>query len=382
MERGRIRLVYEPLNVAVSVSGTVASQTYDGTYHPDRTVTPGVFRPVISAQSADNSASATVSDKSWSVDGTPIASHPDFTGAYAVGADGTLTLRKNVPPGKYYALRFSAKVTDSRTGNSVSVTSDDVIVATRSASGEAYSISIGDDQVIRYNPFLDRLHLYEYKVAHSLAEYSAATAASLTDNNAYKREIPVSVYAGKERISTGFTVRLYRVGGDGSLVSLSSADEDVISITNEAITLDLRMVTKADYVVKADFGGVASPTVQFSVDRIYEDYTIRPVNGAAIMPKEQERMDTAFVDTKGRVLECPESVIRILWKTDTYALAGCTHNEGERGYLRIDKAKLGFKRGEDWLDTYTESEIKEQYHVASESDDVWVDNEGNVLIFN
>lgn len=142
------------------------------------------------------------------------------------------------------------------------------------------------------------------------------------------------------------------------------------------------MMTKADFVVKADFGTPSSPSVQFSVNRIYEDYTIRPTNGASIMPGDTELLDTALVTTKGRVLECPESVIRIVWKTDSAALAGCTHNEGGRGYINLDKTKIGSERGEDWLGIYTESEIKGQYNVASDDGDTFVDNEGNILIFN
>ena len=382
MERRRIRLVYEPLNIAVSVSGSATTQTYDGAYHPDRTVTPGVFRPVISARSSDGTAEVTLSDKVWSVDGIQIASHADFTGAYTVAEDGALTLRKNVPSGKSYTLRFSAVVKDTRTGNTVEVSTDDIVISTQPKSGEAYSISIGEDQIIRYNPFLDRLHLYEYKVAHGLAEYSEEAAAGLADGNSYLRKIPVAVFVGKERIRVGFTVRLYRVGSDGTQTELSETDDGIVSIEADKITLDLRMMTKADFVVKADFGTPSSPSVQFSVNRIYEDYTIRPTNGASIMPGDTELLDTALVTTKGRVLECPESVIRIVWKTDSAALAGCTHNEGSRGYINLDKTKIGSERGEDWLCTYTESEIKGQYNVASEGGDTFVDNEGNILIFN
>ena len=64
------------------------------------------------------------------------------------------------------------------------------------------------------------------------------------------------------------------------------------------------------------------------------------------------------------------------------ALAGCTHNEGGRGYINLDKTKIGSERGEDWLGIYTESEIKGQYNVASDDGDTLVDNEGNILIFN
>ena len=382
MERRRIRLVYEPLNIAVSVSGSATTQTYDGAYHPDRTVTPGVFRPVISAQSSDGTAEVTLSDKVWSVDGIQIASHADFTWAYAVDEDGALTLRKNVPSAKSYTLRFSAVVKDTRTGNTVEVSTDDIVISTQPKSGEAYSISIGEDQIIRYNPFLDRLHLYEYKVAHGLAEYSEEAAAGLADGNSYLRKIPVAVFVGKERIRVGFTVRLYRVGSDGTQTELSETDDGIVSIEADKITLDLRMMTKADFVVKADFGTPSSPSVQFSVNRIYEDYTIRPTNGASIMPGDTELLDTALVTTKGRVLECPESVIRIVWKTDSAALAGCTHNEGGRGYINLDKTKIGSERGEDWLGIYTESEIKGQYNVASDDGDTFVDNEGNILIFN
>ena len=94
------------------------------------------------------------------------------------------------------------------------------------------------------------------------------------------------------------------------------------------------------------------------------------------------RFDKAMVQSDGNVVDCPESIIRIVWKTDSAYLTGLEHNEGGKTLFELDKTMIGRNYGDDWLDIYTESEIKESHKVAVSGSDTLVDESGNILIIN
>lgn len=405
----RIRIDYAPLNVAASVvcltPASPATQVFNagvnqGEYEPDREASPSVFWPQVVAATSDGSwenqfANNALAQMKWYVNGVLISEHPDFSGhtsdnqpLYSVNETatnyrGALTIRKNVSPDKQYALRFVGVIADNRLGTNVRIETDEFILSTQDQSEDAYSIGIGEDQIIQYNPFKDRRLLYDYKVAHGLAEDTDAAKAETEDENSYIRKIPVYVQKGENTLY-GFATKLFRVDSASSFTEMTAADPEVVEITPEAVTLDLRVIEKGDYMIKAVIEGSnkPAPQIQFSVGRIYQDYNILPTNGAAIMPGDVQRFDKAMVSSDGNVVECPESIIRIVWKTDTAYLAGCEHNEGDKTLFTLAKTKIGVNHDDDWMDIYTESEIKEAYKVATEGEDVLTDENGNILIFN
>lgn len=405
----RIRVDYAPLNLAVSIEcltpGSPAMQVYNSAndeYEPNRRLSPSTFWPMIMANANDGSwhnqyGNAVLTNMKWFVDGIEISLHPDWNGTLPDGRAkyvidntdsnyrGSITLNENVSPDKQYSLHFEGKITDPRLGTVLDVVSDAFILSTQDVSEDSYSLSIGDDQIIQYNPFKDKLHLYDYKVAHGLITASAAAEAAAKDENAYIREIPVSLFQGSNRVTSGYSIKLYRVTGVNTFVELTAGTGEVVAITPTAITLDLRVVTKSDYLIKAIITDSAriEPQLQFSVNRVYQEFNCRPTNGTGINPGDVQRFDNAMVDSDGNIVDCPENIIRIIWKTDSATITELVHNEGEKTLFSLAKTGIGINYNDDWLDIYTEAEIKGQHDFAiDESGNQFVDENGNKLIFN
>ena len=55
------------------------------------------------------------------------------------------------------------------------------MLTTVDKSEDTYGLSIGDSQIIQYNPFLDKLLLYDYKVANNLISASTANRNAALD---------------------------------------------------------------------------------------------------------------------------------------------------------------------------------------------------------
>lgn len=399
----RIRVDYAPLNLAVSVECTTplspAMQVFNAAlqeYEPDRSLTPAVFWPMIMANANDGSwhnqyANSILTNMKWFVDGVDITTLQDWANLYSIDTGdgsyrGAITIMRNVPPTQQFSLHFEGEITDPRLGTVMTVISDPIVLSTQDASEDAFSLSIGDDQIIQYNPFKDKLHLYDYKVAHGLITASAANEAAAMDENAYIREIPVSLFQGETPVQSGYTLKLFRVNSPTSFTELTAGEGEVVSITATAITLDLRVVTKQDYLIKAIITNSerAAPQLQFSVNRVYQDYDCLPTNGTSINPGDIQRFDVAMVSSDGNVVENPENIIQIIWKTDSANITGQVHNEGEKTLFTLAKTGIGNNYNDDWLDIYTESEIKPQHDFATDgtNGDQFVDENGDKLIFN
>ncbi len=216
-------------------------------------------------------------------------------------------------------------------------------------------------------------------IADSKTEESAAT-----DANAYLRSIPVAVYKGSKIMADGYSLKLYRVNGS-VLTELKAGEGEVAAIDTDNITLDLRVVEKANYIIKAviESTGRVAPQIQFSVARIYPSYDCRPTNGTDINVRDEYRLDVAQVSCNGKVVDCPEAAIAIRWCTDTAAKERVVHNEGKDTKFKLSDTGIGSTYEDDWLDVYTESEIRPVYAAAvSENGDSFINENGDNLIIN
>ena len=412
----RIRIDYAPLDIAVSVEcvtpNSPLTQVYNagnGEWEPDREITPTVIRPVIIASAKDGSwkdrfANSLLTEMKWYAGKSLITASKDWSGQTSAGESlyridesggnmrGSLTIRKNVSA-EVYNLHFEGVITDPRLGVNIPIRTDDVILRSTDKSEDAYSVSIGDSQVIQYNPFKDKLHLYDYKVTHGLIKASDAEKSKATDGNAYLRRIGVEVYRGGKKMTGGYTLELYRVNASVAdkfekLAALESGSpstpNEVLEIGADHITLDLRLVEKSDYLIKAVIAGskAVSPQVQFSVNRTGQSYDCRPTNGTAINIGDWERHDAAMVDSEGTVVECPANIIRIVWRTDTAYLKGKTHNEGGTTAFLLTDTKIGDNYDDSWMDVYTESEIKPAHRFVSGTGVIYTDENGDRFIIN
>lgn len=394
----RIRTDYAPLSVAVSIAcvsgSSPVTQVYDPEtmqYEPDRSLTPVVLLPDVTANARDGSwpnprVNPLLADMVWLVDGVDISTLPEWQGKYTVEQSGdnrgAISVYRNNAPGEAYALSFKAVFADTRTGLNIPVETVEIVLSVTDKSDDGYSIGLDDDQIIQYNPFKDRLRLYQYKVAHGLEEYSETDEQEAMDANAYIRTIEVSVYKGGVRETSGYTLSLYRVGSTGSLTQLQSGVDEVVEIATDHVTLDLRLVTKSDYLLRAYVEDEEVAAMQFSVNRVYPVFRASPSNGTSISPGDTFRFDKATVDCDGNIVECPGSVIRMVWMTDSASKTGVSHNEGDETVFLLSSTGIGETYSDDWLDVYLDVEQKPALSIAVDGTDTWTDDEGNVLIFN
>ena len=398
--RKRIRRDFAPLTVSVSLScltsGSPATQVYDAVlneYVPDRLVTPTILQPVVTAAASDGSwpqpyANALLANMVWKVNGVDITTLADWAGKFSIdtvgSTRGALTITRNLTPTERLSLHFEAELVDNRLGVTHPIVTDEIVLSTVDKSLDSYSMSIGEATAIYYNPFLDKLHLYEYKVAQGKISASAAARTAALDENAYLRTIPISVFKGPDKMTSGYTVKLYRVVNATTFTEITASDEnEVDAITATGITLDLRMVTKENYLVVALIGTTEVARIQFSVSRITQAFSCTPTNESAILPGQTARYDEALVDSEGKAIECPESIVAIIWHTTSAYKSDVRHNEGGHTVFQLQDTGVGDNYTDDWLDVFTDAIQKGAYVVATdESDNTWVDENGNVLIFN
>ena len=397
--RNRIRRDFAPLTVSVAIacdsSYSPLMQAYKASsqeYEPNRLLSPTVIRPIVTAAASDGSwptpsANSSLANLKWYVNGADITTLSDWTGLYTidtVGATrGSISIRKNIAPGANVTMRFEADLVDQRLGVTIPIKTEEVVLSTVDVAEDTYSMDV-DEHNIRYNPLLDKLHLYDYKVAHGLISASAAGEAAARDGNEYQRTIGFNVYKGGEKLSSGFTVRLYRVNSASSVTEITSATAyEVVSISTSAIVLDLRLIEKADYMIKAFDGSTEIARAQFSVNRIWADFSCRPTNETSILPSQSERYDEVQVDSEGKKVECPGNVIKITWYTDTAVLTAVLHNEGATTVFQLSTTGVGDDYTNDWIDVYIDAQQKEAHSVAiDESSDILTDESGNILIWN
>ena len=401
MESGkkRIRLEFAPLNVAISAVCLTPNSpivqvcnTLNNQYEPDRTLTPTVILPQVVANAIDGSwpephSNQYLADMKWYSDGVDISTITEWKDKYKIDTVGSmrgaLTIKRNLTPNERISLVFKASLVDRRTGITYPIETDPVVLSTSVKSQDTYTVGIGDSQIIQYDMFKDKLSVYDYKVAQGLISASNSVRDAAIDENAYIRKIPVYVYRGDKKITTGFTLKYYRVKSDLTLADLTTSNDEVISLTNSDITLDQRLTTKEDYLVRvvADNRDVAQ--IQFSVNRVYPDFSIRPTNGIAISPTDVERCDCAMVDNDGNVVDFPEVMLRMIWKTDSSTLKGKVHNEGQKTVFLLSSTGIGDNYTNDWLDVYVEADYKVAHCVATdENGDIFTGETGTELIFN
>lgn len=396
--RTRIRRDFAPLNVAVAVSCDTAYSTmmqiYNGStgeFEPNRLLSPTVIRPIITAYAADGSwptpsANGALAEMVWYVNGADISTLPDWQGLYSIDAvgstRGSLTISKNVQPGSEYSLHFEAKLVDNRLGVTLPIKTDPVVLSTIDKGEDTYGLSIGESTNIRYNPLIDQLDLYEYMVAHGYISASSAAQAAAYDGNEYLRTIPVEMYAGDVKMTGGYTVKLYRVNGINSITEITSSDYEIVSVSPDAIKIDLRLIDKADYLIKGFVNGLEQAKCQFSVKRIKPAFKCTPTNESSILPAQVERYDEVQVESDGSNIRYPGRTLKISWFTDSTSMTGVEHNEGAETLFSLRKTGVGDDYTNDWLDVYVEASHKEPHSVATEGNDIFTDESGNILVFN
>lgn len=403
IDKKRIRIDYAALNVAFSTvllsPNSPLTQTYNGftgEFDPDRSLSPTVILPQVVASAADGSwkepySNDKLANMVWLANGVDISKQPEWNNKFSINQEtssmrGALSVYRNLMPGEQISLVFKADLVDNRLGVTHPIETEPVIISTSDKSQNMYSVGIGDDQIIQYNPFKDKLFLHEYKVAHGLIQDSAAARAEATDENSYLREITVHVFRGDEELTASeYQIELYKINDDAthSLSKMTAGNEELVGLTPTKISLDLRLIPKGDYYIKiiAENRDVAS--IQFSVNRLNQAFSVRTTNGTAINPGDTQRYDEVMVDSDGNVVECPGSIIKFIWMTDTEAKKGVIHNEGDVTQFLLSDTGIGNSYNDSWMSIYLDAEPKEAHKIATDANgNIYTDQNGNPYIFN
>lgn len=412
----RLRKDFEPITLAMSLvcisDNSPVRQVYNAALleiEPERVASPCTVLPHVVAATSDNSwvngrANSLLASMVWKVDGVDITGIPAWIGLYSIETTGenkgALIISRNLYPSEHFALSFEAVITDLRFGINVPVKIDGIALSCADKSEDDYSISIGEDEIIKYDPFKDNLLLYEYKVAHGIIAGSTELRAAAKDLNCFDRTIALDVYQGKNIVTEGVTMKLFKVttdiGGNAVLTETTGTDYEIVSKSTSAINIDLRLITKAEYliIIYVNSSGVGSAIVanevarkQFSINRLYPKFIGEVVSGAGILPGDRETSNRVAITKENSIVPYPECVLKIDWFSDAYdAITGIktnTHNEGQDVVIELEKAGMGDNHLDNWLDIYFRATQKGAFEVAvDESAEVFTDENDEILIFN
>ena len=394
----KVNRIFAPLDIAVSVvcaspKSPFMQTTKGEKSFPDRTQSgfECIAYPQINVTAKDDSwdskkSNIFLANPVWKVstgdEWNDISQISAWSGKYSIDMSetfnrGAITIRKNLVGNDKQELKFEADLVDYRTNSRLHITADPITLYTVDKGADMYSMGIREDTAISYNPFLDKLALYEYKVANNIITASTEARNACFDGNQYERHIPIDVYKGKDKITTGFTIELYR-GTETKKMSASSAasPNEIISISNSEIVIDLRLVEKNNYTIKAMINGESVAQFQFSASRFYPSFS---------QPKfmvcnniewgKMFRSNKAILEYNGRVVEYPNRIVEMQWHTEASngnIVTKKSWQEGESCYFSIKESGLG-----DVESDYLEEQIEYGQRAAN---DYLLDEGGNYLL--
>jgi hypothetical protein len=368
-------------------------------FFPDRTQSgyECIAYPQINATAKDDSWDSKKSNMSlanmvWKVStGTEwkdISKINAWSGKYSIDTSntsnrGTLTIRRNLSSNDKQQLIFEADLYDYRTNSVVHLITDPITLYTADKGADTYGMGIREDTDISYNPFLDKLALYEYKVANNIISASTEARNACFDGNQYECHIPIDVYKSKDRITSGFSIELYR-GTTKMSASSAASPNEIISISASEIVLDLRLVEKNNYTIKAVINGKAVAQFQFSASRFYPSFNqpefmvCNDIEWGKIY-----RSNKAILEYNGRVVEYPNRIVELQWLTEATNgnfVTNKSWQEGDSCYFSIKESGLG-----DVESDYLEEQIEYGQRAANdylldEGDNYLLDEDGNPLI--
>lgn len=407
----RVRRDYKPLNIAISIVnrnplGSPMTQVYTektNNYEPNHINTPLVLGvdPILKVKDGKKSTEYTntdFGDIKWLLNDKDITTLSDWKacsssdkvdGDYFITKDGAnrgqITIYKNFQAGWRGDLNFDGKIYDKRLGTNINLSTDPVSVGCDNSSEDKYKLDVGEDAAIIYNPFIDKRAENDYLEAHGITVSDKDKQKAEYSINTYLRTIPIHVYQGGTELSKGYSVNVYRVDAveTATKIDTTADDNEIVELTLKKVTIDLRLTENENYRVDAVMNGKTIGSDQFSVKRKYPVYRLSPLNGASIAADATYRFSEASCSSEGEVIEHPERVLDIQWLTDTANATAVKHNVGDKTRIDLDKAGIGNTVDDDWLEIYMESEQKEAYAIATDSDGAeFLDENGKPYIFN
>lgn len=405
----KARRHYTPLNISKSLvcssAGSPLMQTTDGTnFFPDRSVVQTCIQPLVEATSSDGSwpnkrSNVYLTNMVWYCNEgnvwQDISKVQSWKDLYSIDntdsiTRGSLYVKRNFTANDKQSVYFEADLLDYRTKKLTHITTDPVTLSTVKKGADTYGMGIGCDSNITYNPFNDKLALYEYKVANGLQVAADATRNACMDGNQYLKTIPIDVYLSKKRITSGYAIKVYRVDNVGkqSEIAASTADKptEIVSLSLTSMVIDLRMYDKCDYILKAVVGGKVVAQYQFNTLHIYPTLKFDFANKSRIRYGQMERVNRLIVHCQSKVVEYPARILKINWKTIAHNDDGTdiehVWQEGDTCQYNILDTGLG-ENEQCELEDKVECEYKDTFDYATDNDgSVFVDEKGEPLLID
>lgn len=398
-----INRVYEPLDVSQRLvcltDGSPATQVYNtdtGEYEPNREITPTVVYPDIVAWASDNSwtnkqCNSILDEMVWKVNGVDITTIASWKGKYEILQDGSmrgaLKVMRNLTREEKSSLTFSAIIPDYRLQTRLKVNTEELVLSTYNKTEDTYGLSFGNADKILYNPFLDKLALYDYKIAHGLITFSNDDRQTCYDGNQYERSVPLHVFKGVKEINTGYTVKVLKIVNANTLVDVSNGYSEVAKVTTNEVVFDLRAIDSGDYVIRIVVGKNVVAQRQISFGRTYQDFEAEVLNLTAIYNDDKQKKHKALITIDKNVVECPESILEIKWFTQAIDVSNNATTEkywnvGETVVYDIEKTGVG-KTINDGIHVLYDASFKGALQDAADKDgNVYTDADGNTYMFN
>lgn len=398
-----INRVYEPLDVSQRLvcltDGSPATQVYNtdtGEYEPNREITPTVVYPDIVAWASDNSwtnkqCNSILDEMVWKVNGVDITTIASWKGKYEILQDGSmrgaLKVMRNLTREEKSSLTFSAIIPDYRLQTRLKVNTEELVLSTYNKTEDTYGLSFGNADKILYNPFLDKLALYDYKVAHGLITFSNDDRQAYYDGNQYERSVPLHVFKGVKEINTGYTVKVLKIVNASTLVDVSNGYSEVAKVTTSEVVFDLRAIDSGDYAIRIVVGKNVVAQRQISFGRTYQDFEAEVLNLTAIYNDDKQKKHKALITIDKNVVECPESILEIKWFTQAIDVSNNATTEkywnvGETVVYDIEKTGVG-KTINDGIHVLYDASFKGALQDAADKDgNVYTDADGNTYMFN
>lgn len=396
IKQERIRRYYAPLIISatlkVETPDSGIGQVYapnSNSFNPDREITPLVISPNIEASAVDGSwtqqkVANLIGEKKWFVNGADISTLSSWQGKYAIdNFNGAITIFKNTETYEKIELHFEGVLPDERQGVTIPVKTNPVVLSTLDMSKDTFAISFSTEENFMYNPFLDKLLMYDYKQANGIP---AGNRSDALDENAYERTIEMMVTKGGVAVNTGYALSLKRVTNNMTLENISqSGDFFHLALASNKIALDMRMLETGSYViiVTDDETNKEVARKQFSVSRQSPSYDIDIFSTARISQGDRLHRNKVTVQYGKSIVEHPAPILRFLWLTETATEGLKEWNEGDKTVIDILRAGVGFTYINDSMDLQVGSEMKGIFErVTDENGEVFTDENGEIFITN
>lgn len=334
----RAKRYYASLNIGKSLvclpSGSPLMQTTDGTnFYPDRSVVQSRIQPKVEATASDDSwdnkrSNSCLTNIVWYCNEgnvwQDITKVTAWKGLYEIDntdsyLKGTLYVKRNFGANDKQSVYMEADLLDYRTNKLTHLVFDPITFSTINKGKDTYGIGIGCDSNITYNPFNDKLALYDYKVANGLLEASDAARKACLDGNQYLKTVPIDVYLSKKKITSGYSVEVYRVDDKGKQTKIAASTADapteIVSLSLTSMVIDLRTTKKSDYIIKAIVGGKSVAQHQFNTSWIFPSLNFDFANKSRIRHGQTKRVNRVMVSCQSNNVEYPSRILSIKWKT-------------------------------------------------------------------